>query len=60
MAELEVVVEEREEVDNTLFVALLPSLNTLFGSPGNLPSRLPIFFTFSSSSSSSFYSTSSI
>ena len=58
MAELEVVVEEREEVDN-LFVALLPSLNTLFGAPGNLPSRLPIFFTFSSSSSS-FYSTSSI
>ena len=59
MAELEVVVDEREEVDNTLFVALLPSLNTLFGAPGNLPSRLPIFFTFSSSSSS-FYSTSSI
>ena len=58
MAELEVVVEEREEVD-PLFVALLPSLNTLFGAPGNLPSRLPIFFTFSSSSSS-FYSTSSI
>ena len=59
MAGLEVVVDEREEVD-TLFVALLPSLNTLFGAPGNLPSRLPIFFTFSSSSSSSFYSTSSI
>ena len=56
MAELEVVVDEREEVDNTLFVALLPSLNTLFGAPGNLPSRLPIFFT----SSSFFYSTSSI
>ena len=58
MAELEVVVDEREEVD-TLFVALLPSLNTLFGAPGNLPSRLPIFFTFSSSSSF-FYSTSTI
>ena len=58
MAELEVVVDEREEVD-TLFVALLPSLNTLFGAPGNLPSRLPILFTFSSSSSS-FYSTISI